>query len=88
MGAIALNIYSHHYHISPVISLDHLLPYLWIYIWQGFPSASMLYFVMACPESLGPLQCLRIWIDNSEKSGDVSWYLARIDVTDIQTGHT
>ncbi|CAG5115235.1 unnamed protein product [Candidula unifasciata] len=54
----------------------------------GFSSASLLYFVMACPGSLGPLQCLRIWIDNSEKSGDASWYLDRIDVTDIQTGHT
>ena len=52
-------------------------------LFQGFPTGSVVHLVMSTPSPLGQNQCLRIWHDNSKGS----WYLDRMDVTDIQTGH-
>ena len=54
---------------------------------QGFATGSTIHLVMACPASLGPLQCLRIWHDNSGQGKFGSWYLDRIDIVDLQMGY-
>nr|XP_027212371.1 polycystic kidney disease protein 1-like 2 [Penaeus vannamei] len=43
-------------------------------------------FVMAVPETLGNLQFLRIWHDNSGKGADASWYVRYIIFRDVQSG--
>ncbi|KAK7003087.1 polycystic kidney disease protein 1-like 2, partial [Biomphalaria glabrata] len=53
---------------------------------KGFPTASVYHFVMACPTSLGELQCLKIWHDSTGKGSNSTWYLNRIDVVDLHTG--
>ncbi|KAH9519474.1 hypothetical protein Btru_002802 [Bulinus truncatus] len=52
---------------------------------EGFPTGSVYHFVMACPRSLGELQCLKIWHDNSGKGNEAPWFLDRIEIVDIQT---
>ncbi|XP_041364618.1 polycystic kidney disease protein 1-like 2 [Gigantopelta aegis] len=52
---------------------------------KEFGSGSVLHFIIAVPHSLGRLQCLKIWHDNSGKGPWASWYLNRIEVVDLQT---
>ncbi|CAF1375842.1 unnamed protein product [Adineta ricciae] len=42
-------------------------------------------FLMSVPNSLGLLNCIRIWHDNSGKSSSSSWFLKYIIVRDLQT---
>ncbi|CAF3684254.1 unnamed protein product [Adineta steineri] len=42
-------------------------------------------FIMAVPKSLGLLNCIRIWHDNSGKGSSSSWFLKYIIVRDLQT---
>ncbi|CAL1531578.1 unnamed protein product, partial [Lymnaea stagnalis] len=53
---------------------------------ERFPTGSICNLVMACPSTLGDLQCLRIWHDGSGEGNWANWYLDRVDVIDIQTG--
>ncbi|KAH9502270.1 hypothetical protein Btru_073296, partial [Bulinus truncatus] len=53
---------------------------------NNFPTGSVCHFVMACPNCLGDLQCMKIWHDNSGKGSEATWYLDRIDIVDLQTG--
>ncbi|XP_055877336.1 uncharacterized protein LOC106064392 isoform X1 [Biomphalaria glabrata] len=53
---------------------------------KGFPTGSVYHFVMACPTSLGELQCLKIWHDSHGHGSNSTWYLNRIDVVDLHTG--
>ncbi|KAH9502267.1 hypothetical protein Btru_073290 [Bulinus truncatus] len=53
---------------------------------DNFPTGSVCHFVMACPNCLGDLQCMKIWHDNSGKGSEATWYLDRIDIVDLQTG--
>ncbi|XP_066983276.1 polycystin-1-like protein 2 [Macrobrachium rosenbergii] len=43
-------------------------------------------FVMAVPKTLGNLQYLRVWHDNSGKGKMASWYLRYMIIRDVQTG--
>ncbi|CAM2704040.1 unnamed protein product [Rotaria socialis] len=45
-------------------------------------------FIMAVPRSLGQLNFLRIWHDNSGQGSDASWFLKYIVVRDLQTMET
>ncbi|CAF1492760.1 unnamed protein product [Adineta ricciae] len=45
-------------------------------------------FLMAVPKSLGLLNYVRIWHDNSGGSGSASWFLKYIIVRDLQTMET
>ncbi|CAF1602837.1 unnamed protein product, partial [Adineta ricciae] len=45
-------------------------------------------FLMAVPKSLGVLNYVRIWHDNSGGSGSASWFLKHIIVRDLQTMET
>ncbi|CAF2117161.1 unnamed protein product [Rotaria magnacalcarata] len=45
-------------------------------------------FIMAVPKSLGQLNFLRIWHDNSGQGSDASWFLKYIVVRDLQTMET
>ena len=54
---------------------------------QGIGRGSVIRFVMATPASLGSLQYLRIWHDNSGGDNDASWFLSRIVVQDLHTQH-
>ena len=40
-------------------------------------------FVLAAPRSLGNLQHIRVWHDNTGKAA--SWYLSRMAIKDLQT---
>jgi polycystin 1L2 len=40
---------------------------------------------MSVPKSLGPLNYLRIWHDNTGRNGSASWFLKYIIVRDLQT---
>ncbi|CAF1479120.1 unnamed protein product, partial [Rotaria sordida] len=42
-------------------------------------------FIMTVPKSLGLLNYIRIWHDNSGKGSSASWFLKYIIVTDLQT---
>ncbi|UJR17607.1 hypothetical protein I4U23_004503, partial [Adineta vaga] len=42
-------------------------------------------FIMTVPKSLGPLNYLHIWHDNTGKSASASWFLKYIIVRDLQT---
>ncbi|CAF4282463.1 unnamed protein product, partial [Adineta steineri] len=42
-------------------------------------------FIMAVPESLGLLNCIRIWHDNTGKGSSSSWFLKYIIILDLQT---
>ncbi|UJR16871.1 hypothetical protein I4U23_003769 [Adineta vaga] len=42
-------------------------------------------FIMAVPHSLGLLNCIRIWHDNSGKDSSSSWFLKYIIIRDLQT---
>ncbi|CAL4113879.1 unnamed protein product, partial [Meganyctiphanes norvegica] len=42
-------------------------------------------FLMSVPRSLGNLQFLRIWHDNSGQGPNASWYLSNIVFRDVQT---
>ncbi|CAF4238484.1 unnamed protein product, partial [Adineta steineri] len=42
-------------------------------------------FIMAVPESLGLLHCIRIWHDNTGKGSSSSWFLKYIIIRDLQT---
>ncbi|XP_022236795.1 polycystic kidney disease protein 1-like 3, partial [Limulus polyphemus] len=44
-------------------------------------------FVMAVPRSLGQLNFIRIWHDNSGKGKWKSWFLKYVVFRDVQTGH-
>ncbi|KAH9502266.1 hypothetical protein Btru_073289, partial [Bulinus truncatus] len=55
---------------------------------DNFPTGSVCHFVMACPNCLGDLQCMKIWHDNSGKGSEATWYLDRIDIVDLQNGRT
>ncbi|KAH9502348.1 Polycystic kidney disease protein 1-like 2 [Bulinus truncatus] len=41
---------------------------------KGFPTGSVYHFVMACPDSLGDLQCLRIWHDSSGSGSNTTCF--------------
>ncbi|CAF3678781.1 unnamed protein product [Rotaria sordida] len=45
-------------------------------------------FIMAVPRSLGQLNYLRIWHDNSGSDSDASWFLKYVLVRDLQTMET
>ncbi|CAF1353863.1 unnamed protein product [Adineta ricciae] len=45
-------------------------------------------FIMRVPKSLGLLNCLHIWHDNSGKDSFASWFLKYIIVRDLQTMET
>ncbi|CAF3361707.1 unnamed protein product [Rotaria sp. Silwood1] len=45
-------------------------------------------FIMAVPRSLGQLNYLRIWHDNSGPGSDASWFLKYVLVRDLQTMET
>ncbi|UJR19382.1 hypothetical protein I4U23_022512 [Adineta vaga] len=45
-------------------------------------------FIMSVPKSLGLLNCLRIWHDNSGEDSLASWFLKYIIVRDLQTMET
>ncbi|XP_041362675.1 uncharacterized protein LOC121378528 isoform X2 [Gigantopelta aegis] len=53
---------------------------------KEFGAGSVLHFIMAVPVSLGRLQCLRVWHDNSGNGNWASWYLNRMEVIDLQSG--
>ncbi|CAF4193018.1 unnamed protein product, partial [Adineta steineri] len=42
-------------------------------------------FIMAVPKSLGLLNCIRIWHDNSGQGSSSSWFLKYLIVRDLQT---
>ncbi|CAF1677263.1 unnamed protein product, partial [Adineta ricciae] len=42
-------------------------------------------FLMSVPKSLGQLNCIRIWHDNSGKGSSSSWFLKYIIIRDLQT---
>jgi hypothetical protein len=42
-------------------------------------------FIMAVPKSLGLLNCIRIWHDNSGKGSSSSWFLKYLIIRDLQT---
>ncbi|CAF4173255.1 unnamed protein product, partial [Adineta steineri] len=42
-------------------------------------------FIMAVPESLGLLNCIRIWHDNTGKGSSSSWFLKYLIIRDLQT---
>ena len=44
-------------------------------------------FVMSTNRCLGQLTHLRIWHDNSGKCSDASWFLDKVLITDLQSGH-
>ncbi|XP_046352099.2 uncharacterized protein LOC124132288 [Haliotis rufescens] len=48
-------------------------------------TGSTMHFLMAVPEGLGLLQYFRVWHDRIGDS--TSWYLNRIEVTDLQTAY-
>ncbi|CAF1184610.1 unnamed protein product [Adineta ricciae] len=45
-------------------------------------------FLMSVPKSLGLLNCVRIWHDNSGKGSSASWFLKYLIVRDLQTMET
>ncbi|KAJ8317990.1 hypothetical protein KUTeg_003081 [Tegillarca granosa] len=47
-------------------------------------TGSVMYYIMAVSEPLGELDYIYIWHDNSGGGSNASWYLARIDIEDIQ----
>ncbi|XP_076348157.1 polycystin-1-like protein 2 [Tachypleus tridentatus] len=55
---------------------------------QGHESGSIIRYVLSVPSSLGALNYLRIWHDNSGGGANSSWYLNRIIVQDLQNGST
>ena len=42
-------------------------------------------FIMAVPKSLGPLNYMRVWHDNTGRGASASWFLKYIIVRDLQT---
>ncbi|CAF1622969.1 unnamed protein product [Adineta ricciae] len=50
-----------------------------------FQRGSVDAFLMAVPKSLGYLNCIRIWHDNSGEGSSSSWFLKYIIVHDLQT---
>ncbi|XP_060073663.1 polycystin-1-like protein 2 [Ylistrum balloti] len=50
----------------------------------GFPTGSVRTFIMGTFESLGNLQYIRIWHDNSGKGNTASWNLHKITIDDLQ----
>ncbi|XP_046352080.2 uncharacterized protein LOC124132273 isoform X1 [Haliotis rufescens] len=52
---------------------------------EEMKAGSTMHFLMAVPQCLGTLQCFRVWHDNSGKGDSASWYLNRVEVTDLQT---
>ncbi|CAF0948943.1 unnamed protein product [Adineta ricciae] len=42
-------------------------------------------FIMSVPKSLGLLNCIRIWHDNSGKGSSSSWFLKYLIIRDLQT---
>ncbi|XP_046579091.1 uncharacterized protein LOC124286712 isoform X1 [Haliotis rubra] len=52
---------------------------------EEMKAGSTMHFLMAVPECLGTLQCFRVWHDNSGKGDSASWYLNRVEVTDLQS---
>ena len=45
-------------------------------------------FLMSVPKSLGLLNCIRIWHDNSGKGSSSSWFLKYLIIRDLQTMET
>ncbi|XP_077991610.1 polycystin-1-like protein 2 [Glandiceps talaboti] len=52
---------------------------------KSFRRGGVVKFVMAVPESLGTIQGIKIWHDNSGKDKSASWCLAKILIEDIQS---
>ncbi|XP_060073681.1 polycystin-1-like protein 2 [Ylistrum balloti] len=52
---------------------------------QGFEHACTKRFIMGTTESLGELNYIRVWHDNSGSGGERSWYLSKITIDDPQT---
>lgn len=59
--------------------------YLNVVCRQELKTGSTMHFLMAVPECLGLLQYFRVWHDTIGDS--TSWYLNRIEVTDLQTDY-
>lgn len=47
-------------------------------------TGSVMYYIMSVSEPLGELDYIYVWHDNSGGGSNASWYLARIDIEDIQ----
>ena len=45
-------------------------------------------FLLSTNASLGQLEYMRIWHDNSGGGSDSSWYLSKIEIQDIQLNET
>ena len=54
-------------------------------MFQGIPRGSIQHYLLSVPKSLGDLEHVRIWHDNSAKGSAASWYLETIVIRDIQT---
>ncbi|UJR18699.1 hypothetical protein I4U23_005606 [Adineta vaga] len=52
---------------------------------QIFQRGSVDAFLMAVPKSLGLLNCIHIWHDNSGKGSSSSWFLKYLIIQDLQT---
>ena len=53
------------------------------FIVQEFHTGSIMTFLLATTDDLGPLQHLHVWHDNSGTGRYASWYLSQILVHDI-----
>ncbi len=61
------------------------VPHTEIGSFQELPRGSVQHYLLSVPSSLGCLEYIRIWHDNSGKGSQGSWYLESIVVKDIQT---
>jgi len=61
------------------------IPVNFFCLFQVFARGSVRMFLMSTEESLGSLDGMRIWHDNSGKDDCASWYLDHVVITDLQT---
>ncbi|XP_006813809.1 polycystin-1-like protein 2 [Saccoglossus kowalevskii] len=52
---------------------------------RGFRRGGIVRFVMAASESLGTIQGIKIWHDNTGKQKSASWCLGKMKIEDVQT---
>ena len=55
---------------------------------QPLSRGSVLSYILTTSCDLGQLKVLRLWHDDSGEGEDASWYLSRVAVEDLKTGHT
>ena len=55
---------------------------------QEFRTGSIMNFLLSTNSSLGQLEYMRVWHDNSGGGSDSSWYLSKIEVQDVQLNET